>query len=268
MNTKNNKWDVRFIEMARMIASWSKDPNTQCGAVIVNERREVVSVGFNGFPRGIADDERLQYRDAKLAHVVHGETNAVLAAGHGARGATLYNWPGAIPCADCAKTVIQSGITRVVGPDSCGVKWIESARQGREMLTEVGVVIDLVDIDDWPKPGRVRFDGSPLPMPDLQPHACEVSRAVPGPHLQCPGGRAPSVKNCAIAARNYGEACAFIESRKIDAIPIEFGDEFGPAERFSTARFLTPTNGPITANECEWLNRFSDRSGEFGQVPR
>src|ERR1700677_378614 len=87
-------WEKRFIDLAVFISSWSKDPNTRVGAVIVGPDREIRSTGFNGFPRGIDDTpERLNDRDTKLKLVVHAEMNAIL---NGARfgtpmkGCTLY----------------------------------------------------------------------------------------------------------------------------------------------------------------------------------
>lgn len=107
-------WDARFLDMARLVSSWSKDPSTQAGAVITDGNR-MVSVGFNGFPRGISDDERLAIREVKYEMVVHAEVNAVLFARRSLVGLTLYTWP--IPsCSRCAAVVIQSGISKVVYP--------------------------------------------------------------------------------------------------------------------------------------------------------
>ena len=75
-----NKWDIRYQQMAKLVASWSKDPSTRTGAVIVTPQKTVVSVGFNGFPRGVADDSRLYDRPIKYQIIVHCEMNAVLTA--------------------------------------------------------------------------------------------------------------------------------------------------------------------------------------------
>ena len=83
----SDKWDRRFVDLARYVASWSKDPSTKTGAVIVDDYNRIVSVGYNGFPRGIRDDEeRLSNRDVKLSLMVHCEINAIIFAGGRALG--------------------------------------------------------------------------------------------------------------------------------------------------------------------------------------
>ena len=73
------KWDVRFLEMTKMVASWSKDPSTKCGAVIVRPDKTVCSVGFNGFAKYCQDKESYySNRDTKYARVIHAEVNAIL----------------------------------------------------------------------------------------------------------------------------------------------------------------------------------------------
>ena len=64
------KWDLRFLEMARNAASWSKDPSTKVGAIIVDDDKRVISVGYNGFPKGVRDDERLDDRQEKYKIIV------------------------------------------------------------------------------------------------------------------------------------------------------------------------------------------------------
>ena len=108
-----NKWDSRFIELAYLVSSWSKDPSTKCGAVITQGKR-VVSMGFNGFPVGISDDKD-RYRDRELKYkiVLHAEVNAILFANQSLVGCTLYVVPMP-PCCQCASKIIQSGIKRIV----------------------------------------------------------------------------------------------------------------------------------------------------------
>src|SRR6056300_1094742 len=73
------KWDQRFMDMAMMISTWSKDPSSKIGAVIVNDERRILATGYNGFPRGIADyEERLNNREEKLDRIIHGEMNALM----------------------------------------------------------------------------------------------------------------------------------------------------------------------------------------------
>ena len=85
------KWDRRFLEMARLVSSWSKDPSTKVGSVVVRHDKTVASVGFNGFPRGVADTEaRLLDRSEKLDLIVHAEINALSVAHESLSGCTLY----------------------------------------------------------------------------------------------------------------------------------------------------------------------------------
>lgn len=142
-----DKWDRRFLELAKLIASWSKDPSTQVGAVLVNADKIVVGMGYNGFPRGVEDrHDRLHDRPTKYRMVVHAEVNAVLNAGRAAKGATLYIWPsfGGAPnmCSDCAKVVIQAGVAEAVSYEHVGdprADWEASLSLSRIMADEAGV---------------------------------------------------------------------------------------------------------------------------------
>ncbi len=143
MSASQIKWDERFLEMAALVASWSKDPSTKCGAVIVRPDRSVASVGFNGFPRGCLDMAELYAnRELKLERVVHAEVNAILAAKEPLLGYTLYSWP---PCARCAATIIQAGIKRVVHRHQesadINVRWRDSIQIGLDMFAEAGVEV-------------------------------------------------------------------------------------------------------------------------------
>ena len=149
----NDKWDRRFLNLAEHIAGWSKDPSTQVGAVIVNDRREIVGTGYNGFARGVKDwPKRYDDRPTKYKLVVHAELNACLTAGHRALGGTIYVWPafGKPPlCSGCAKAVIQAGIIRVVGrkPDvspEVAERWREELEAAELMCSEAGVIMDIV----------------------------------------------------------------------------------------------------------------------------
>jgi len=106
-----DKWDKRFIELAEHVAQWSKDPSTQVGAVIVDNNNRIISLGFNGYPQHIPDDD-LHDRNSKLAKILHGEINALLFAQRSLEGCVIYVWPMA-PCSQCASAIIQSGIKRV-----------------------------------------------------------------------------------------------------------------------------------------------------------
>ncbi|TXH14542.1 MAG: dCMP deaminase family protein [Hyphomicrobiaceae bacterium] len=141
------KWDDRFLEMAELVSRWSKDPSTQCGAVITDSNHRVLGVGYNGFPRGVEDrPDRLNDRPTKYRMIIHAEVNAILNSISSVVGCTLYVIPLA-PCSDCAKLVIQSGITRVVCPRMPVGKerWQESVELTKQMFSEAGVVLDEID---------------------------------------------------------------------------------------------------------------------------
>lgn len=109
-------WDKKFMGLANYIAKWSKDPSTKVGAVIVNSDKRVVSLGYNGFPQGVDDSVVERYeRPAKYKYTEHSERNAIFSAarlGVSLVGCTIYcNY---LPCADCARAIIQSGIVKVV----------------------------------------------------------------------------------------------------------------------------------------------------------
>ena len=112
------KWDQYFMGIALLSAQRSKDPSTRVGACIVNERNHIVGVGYNGFPRGISDDElpwerEGEHLETKYPYVVHAEVNAVLnSVQSDLVGCRLY--VALFPCNECAKIIIQSGISKIV----------------------------------------------------------------------------------------------------------------------------------------------------------
>lgn len=110
-----SNWNQRFFEMAKLVSSWSKDPSTKVGAVIVNELNQVLSIGYNGFPRGVNDDPS-RYADRSLKHsfVLHAERNALDNAFTDVRGASLYVTH--FPCNECAKGIVQKGIKKLFSP--------------------------------------------------------------------------------------------------------------------------------------------------------
>ena len=111
-------WDEYFMGIALLSANRSKDPNTQVGACIVNNANKIMSVGYNGLPRGCNDDEFPWERsgdefDTKYPYVCHAELNAILNNGGGSlEGCRIY--VALFPCNECAKAIIQSGIKEVV----------------------------------------------------------------------------------------------------------------------------------------------------------
>lgn len=149
----SERWDLHFLGMALYHSKLSKDPSTRVGAIIVGPDRELLSGGFNGFPRLIADTpERLHDRETKLKLIVHAEMNALLAAartGMRVKGCSLYLaatddsrlvWGGP-PCTRCTVEIIQAGITEIVSFPVKAVpsRWHEDLKLSRELLDEAGI---------------------------------------------------------------------------------------------------------------------------------
>ncbi len=137
-------WDQRWMQLAESVAQWSKDPRRKVGCLIVDADNNQLSGGYNGFPRGIADDERLNDRETKLKIVVHAEANAVAAAarnGHSVKGATAYVTH--YVCSRCVCLLIQAGISRVVtsGQQGYSKEWEQDFALGLTLLVEDGVAI-------------------------------------------------------------------------------------------------------------------------------
>lgn len=147
------KWDQHFLRLALLHSKMSKDPSTQVGSLIVGPDREILSAGFNGFPRGVQDTvERLNDRETKLKLMVHAEMNALLAAartGMRLKGCSLYLaatdesgeiWGGP-PCTRCLVEIIQVGITEIISypVKSSPSKWHEDLKFSRNLIDEVGI---------------------------------------------------------------------------------------------------------------------------------
>ena len=139
-------WDKTFLNLCEEIAQRSKDPSTKVGACIVRPDKTIVSMGYNGFPRGCYDDEWLyQDRDIKLMRTIHAEVNAIITARQDLTGCTLYVSP-LHPCSSCAAIIVQSGIKRVVYPASEAVpRWRESFAEAAKMFQEAGVSVTYVE---------------------------------------------------------------------------------------------------------------------------
>ena len=144
----SNKWDIRFLEMAKLVASWSKDPSTKVGTIAVRNRT-VIAQGYNGFPRGIDDNDRLDNRTVKYMYIVHSEMNAIYNAaenGVSLKGSTIYT-VGLPVCHDCAKGLIQVGIKRVVTPEiETPDRWLKSLSLTEEMFKEADIAWDRIKL--------------------------------------------------------------------------------------------------------------------------
>ena len=157
-NTDYLSWDQYFMGIATLSAMRSKDPHTRVGACIVAPDNRILSVGYNGMPRGCSDDEYPWERsgdelDTKYLYVTHSELNAILNyRGGSLEGAKLY--VSLFPCNECAKAIIQSGIKTIVYDcdkyadtpsviaskrmlDAAGVRYYKYNRTGREISFSV-----------------------------------------------------------------------------------------------------------------------------------
>jgi dCMP deaminase len=144
MSTTN--WDKRFLELAKLVGSWSKDPSTKVGAVIVDSDNRIVSTGYNGFPRGIEDcEKKLVDREQKYAIIVHAEMNALAFANKSVKDCTLYTWPFQ-PCSRCAGPIIQSGIKRVVSVVQDDERWKKNFELARQLFDESGIILEWADV--------------------------------------------------------------------------------------------------------------------------
>jgi len=136
-------WDECFMRIAFVIAERSKDPSTQAGAVVVNEKNVVVGMGYNGWPRGIECNELPWEREGSLeetkyAYVCHAEENAIYNANNITEGCKIYCT--LFPCNECAKTIIQNGVREVIYEsdkyaDTPGVK------ASKKMFSLAGIIL-------------------------------------------------------------------------------------------------------------------------------
>lgn len=149
MTPDEEKWHIRFLRIAKEVSTFSKDPSTQVGCVLVRDRR-IISTGFNGFPRGISDDlNRLIDRDQKYLYTVHAEANSIItAAAHGVstEGCTAYVTFS--PCCQCAAQLINAGIKAVYvhGDEQIPDRWLQNFIAASKLLAEAGVHYETIAI--------------------------------------------------------------------------------------------------------------------------
>lgn len=140
-----NAWNKDFYDLALFWAKRrSKDPSTQVGAVIADDRNHIISIGYNGFPSGVHDcPDLLNDRPSKYARVVHAEPNAILQAGERARGAkmicTLF------PCNECTKLIIQAGIKYLIAPAPDMSREAAQYDVSLDMLARAGVITEFIE---------------------------------------------------------------------------------------------------------------------------
>lgn len=140
----SRRWLENYLNLAKTVSTWSKDPSTQVGAVAVGQNGQILSQGYNGFPRGVEDSQRrLNDKDVKYKFVVHAEQNCIYNAtlnGVSLNGADLYVH-GLPVCSECAKGVIQVGIKNVFicHPAEIAPIWQDAYKFTKQMFEEAGV---------------------------------------------------------------------------------------------------------------------------------
>jgi len=145
-------WGKKYTNLAKEISTWSKDPSTQVGAVVIGEKGQLLSQGYNGFPRGINDtSDRLNNRERKYELVVHAEMNAIYNAslnGVSLKDSTLYVY-GLPICSECAKGIIQVGIKKVIAtrPKIYNSEWDKSTKAAEALFREAEVMY-LIDVEE------------------------------------------------------------------------------------------------------------------------
>lgn len=146
-----NKWDIRFMRMAREVSTWSKDPSTQVGCCVVRDRQPLVH-GYNGFPKQIEDTpEMLADRENKMQWMIHAEANAIYNAtelGISLKDSTFYVW--GLPCCEaCALALIRVGARRVVAMEQdMPRRWMDSCMKGVDKLAKAKVQFETLPYED------------------------------------------------------------------------------------------------------------------------
>ncbi len=135
----SQKWNDRFLAIAQFIGTWSKDPHTQVGAILVDTKKRIIGMGYNGFPRKVEDSlERYNNKELKRHMVVHAEVNAILNATGSVLGSTLYST--LFPCPTCAGMLIQSGVSQIVSSaHTADGKYCERHEISKQMFHEAGI---------------------------------------------------------------------------------------------------------------------------------
>jgi dCMP deaminase len=144
-------WNEYYMGIALLTAKRSKDPSTQVGSCIVSPDNRLISVGYNGFPKsqlpvdvdailpwGKSSENELEN---KYPYVVHSEPNAILHARESVKGCTMYlTW---FPCSDCAKTIAQSGISKLVYlHENTGPRYETSMKAAKFIFEVCGIVYE------------------------------------------------------------------------------------------------------------------------------
>jgi dCMP deaminase len=160
----SGKWHARYLEIARVVAAWSKHPEFQVGAVAIGDYGQVLSTGYNGWPRNITGEEQFREGESWRAGwqdaggikdpslTIHAEANVIYNAsltGVSLARSTLYVYP-MFPCVECAKALVQVGVGQICYVeafplDEAEAKWKSSWAWAGEMFREAGVAVTRID---------------------------------------------------------------------------------------------------------------------------
>jgi dCMP deaminase len=144
MNKITERWEKRFLRLAKEVATWSKDPATKVGSVAVTKAKRIAGVGYNGPPTGVADAPERFERPAKYFYTCHSEQSLVAtAARHVLEGTTVFVTH--LPCSTCAALLINAGVSRIVCGDGQTSMPEEEFEVAKTMLAEAGVELQQVD---------------------------------------------------------------------------------------------------------------------------
>ena len=144
MSNYSNSWNLKYIELAKKFASWSKDPSVKVGAVAIGSKGQVLSQGYNGFPKQFNDSlDIYKTSELKKKYIIHAEMNCIYHAtlnGISLENSTLFVY-GLEVCHECAKGIIQVGIKEVVAysPNPPKNKWIKSFETTQKLFEESNI---------------------------------------------------------------------------------------------------------------------------------
>lgn len=144
-----SEWNLRMMSLAKFVSCWSKDPSTKVGAVISDKDNRIISVGYNGFAKGVEDTkDRLNNRDIKYSMVIHAEDNAILFAKRDLTDCRLFVYP-LFTCSRCAAKIIQSGIKYVYYPEGADTnerRWVSEYDLAKEQYDDAEIVYKPINL--------------------------------------------------------------------------------------------------------------------------
>jgi len=151
MANESYKWHQRFAQLAAEVSTWSKDPSTKVGCILVRDKK-VISTGYNGLPKSISDSfERLTDRTVKYEITIHAEQNAVISAAlHGVSTVGCSAYVTFHPCSRCVSVLINAGIESIYVAGGLDIpdRWLENFILATKLLEEAGIPLKIIDLDN------------------------------------------------------------------------------------------------------------------------